>query len=238
VSTSPERFIKRTGGHVETRPIKGTRPRSADPEADLRLKRELSESRKDDAELSMIVDLMRNDLGRVCRAGSVAVAEHKRVESYQNVHHLVSVVSGEPVPGLGPGRLLKAAFPGGSITGCPRIRAMEIIDELEPTVRHVYTGSIGYLGWEENLDLSVAIRTAIHKGGRCWFSVGGGVVHDSVDQDEYQETLDKARTLTELLRKLEALKTPTLAPSKNTRGGVHPRPLPVTSPLLKGRGSG
>jgi para-aminobenzoate synthetase component 1 len=205
LSTSMERFLYRRGAYLETRPIKGTRPRGRTAAEDEALKRDLAQSPKDDAELSMIVDLMRNDLGRVCRAGSVAVAEHKRVESYQNVHHLVSVVSGELGPGVGPGRLLRAAFPGGSITGCPRIRAMEIIDELEPCVRHVYTGAIGYLGWGANLDLNVAIRTAIHQGGRCHFSVGGGVVHDSVDEDEYQETLHKARTLTELLKGLEGL---------------------------------
>jgi para-aminobenzoate synthetase component 1 len=205
LSTSMERFLFRRGRYLETRPIKGTRPRGRTPAEDEALKRELTLSPKDDAELSMIVDLLRNDLGRVCRAGSVAVAEHKRVESYQNVHHLISIISGELEPGVGPGRLLRAAFPGGSVTGCPRIRAMEIIDELEPNVRHVYTGAMGYLGWEDNLDLNVAIRTAIHKDGRCCFSAGGGVVHDSLEEDEYQETLHKARTLLDLLKGLEGL---------------------------------
>ncbi len=202
LSTSMERFLFRRGAYLETRPIKGTRPRGRTPAEDEALRRALAESPKDDAELSMIVDLLRNDLGRVCRRKSIRVARHKVVEGYQNVHHLVSTVTGELDPGVGPGRLLRAAFPGGSITGCPKIRAMEIIDELEPQVRHVYTGSMGYLGWHDNLDLSVAIRTAIHKEGRCHFAVGGGVVYDSDEEDEYQETLHKARTLFEVARGL------------------------------------
>jgi para-aminobenzoate synthetase component 1 len=151
----------------------------------------------------MIVDLLRNDLGRICRPRSVRVAEHKRLESYQNVHHLVSIVTGELREATGYGEILRATFPGGSITGCPKIRAMEIIDELEPQVRHVYTGAIGYLGWHENMDLNVAIRTALVREGMCSFSVGGGIVYDSEEQDEYQETLHKARTLFDVLENLE-----------------------------------
>lgn len=195
VSTSPERFLHRSGSRVETRPIKGTRPRGATPEQDRAFAQELLASPKDDAELSMIVDLMRNDLGRVCRGGSVRVAEHKRLETYPNVFHLVSVVEGMLGPGKDSVDLLKATFPGGSITGCPRIRAMEIIDELEPVRRHVYTGSIGYLGFHDTLDLSIAIRTAVIHRNRMVFSVGGGVVHDSDPAAEYEETLHKAKTL-------------------------------------------
>ncbi|MDD2901903.1 MAG: chorismate-binding protein, partial [Syntrophales bacterium] len=150
---------------------------------------------KDDAELSMIVDLLRNDLGKVCKARSVKVKEHKRLEAYQNVYHLVSIVTGKVRTGCSHVDILKATFPGGSITGCPKIRSMEIIDELEPHVRHVYTGAIGYLGLNRNLDLNVAIRTAIISNGMAHFSVGGGVVYDSDEVAEYEETLHKGRTL-------------------------------------------
>ena len=195
LSTSMERFVRRDGVELETRPIKGTRRRSANPIEDERLLSELVTSAKDDAELSMIVDLLRNDLGKLCIPGSVEVAEHKRIESYSNVHHLVSVVRGRLEPDTTNGRLIRALFPGGSITGCPKIRAMEIIDSLEPNVRHVYTGAIGYLGWHDNVDLSIAIRTAIVHGGKCHFGAGGGIVYDSREQNEYDETLDKAATL-------------------------------------------
>ena len=204
LSTSMERFLLRKGDCIETRPIKGTRKRGQTPEEDAALSRELVESTKDDAELSMIVDLLRNDLGRVCSARSIRVAEHKRLESYQNVHHLVSIVTGRLRAETTYGKLLAATFPGGSITGCPKIRAMEIIDELEPNVRHVYTGSIGYLGWHENLDLNIAIRTALIRKGTCYFSVGGGIVYDSCEEDEYQETLHKGRTLFQLIEKIGA----------------------------------
>jgi len=195
ISTSPERFLNRTGGHVETRPIKGTRPRGKTPAADRAFSEDLLQSAKDDAELSMIVDLMRNDLGRVCRGGSVRVVEHRRLEKYHNVFHLVSVVEGELMPDKDSVDLLRAAFPGGSITGCPRIRAMEIIDELEPVRRHVYTGSIGYLSFHDTMDLSIAIRTATVHQNRIFFSVGGGVVYDSDPADEFAETLHKGKTL-------------------------------------------
>lgn len=199
LSTSMERFLWRQGQQVETRPIKGTRPRGRTPEEDEAHRRELAESLKDDAELSMIVDLLRNDLGKVCRPRTVKVAEHKRLEAYQNVYHLVSIVTGELQSGTSHVELLRAAFPGGSITGCPKIRAMEIIDELEPHVRHVYTGAIGYLGLNRTLDLNVAIRTAIITRGRGYFAVGGGVVYDSDEAAEYEETLHKGRTLFRLL---------------------------------------
>jgi para-aminobenzoate synthetase component 1 len=156
----------------------------------------LTGSRKDDAELSMIVDLLRNDIGKVCAAGSVKVAQHKRLEAYQNVYHLVSVVEGELDEGYDSVDLIEAAFPGGSITGCPKVRAMEIIDELESCRRHVYCGSIGYLSFHDTMDLSIAIRTATILNDAMSFSVGGGIVFDSDPLMEYEETLHKGRTLT------------------------------------------
>lgn len=205
LSTSMERFLYRRGSCLETRPIKGTRPRGKTSEEDQSLREELLTSAKDDAELSMIVDLLRNDLGRVCRPKSIRVVAHKKLETYQNVHHLVSLVAGELGESVSYGKILRAAFPGGSITGCPKIRAMEIIDELEPHVRHVYTGAIGYLGGHGNMDLNVAIRTALVHGSCCYFSVGGGIVYDSNEEEEYQETLHKARTLLDLMEKLEKI---------------------------------
>jgi para-aminobenzoate synthetase component I len=199
VSTSPERFLELRNGRVETRPIKGTRARGKTPAEDDALRTELQESPKEDAELSMIVDLLRNDIGKVCRPGSVRVLEHKRLESYQNVYHLVSIVKGELDPGVDAVDLLRATFPGGSITGCPKIRAMEIIDELEPVRRHIYTGSIGYVGFDGTMDLSIAIRTATFTSGKAVFSVGGGIVFDSDPASEFEETLHKGRTLMEVL---------------------------------------
>jgi para-aminobenzoate synthetase component 1 len=199
VSTSPERFLKQVGNNIETRPIKGTRPRGKTESEDVSLRLELEKSQKDEAELSMIVDLLRNDLGKVCRAGSVNVAEHKRLEAYRNVYHLVSIIKGTLAENRDSIDVLRAAFPGGSITGCPKIRAMEIIDQLEPNRRHVYTGSIGYLSFHETMDLSIAIRTATIYNGKMRFSVGGGIVYDSDPMDEYNETLHKGKTLMETL---------------------------------------
>lgn len=199
VSTSPERFLKQEGNNIETRPIKGTRPRGKTESEDISLKLELEKSKKDESELSMIVDLLRNDLGKVCKAGSVRVAEHKRLEAYRNVYHLVSIVKGTLAENRDSIDLLRAAFPGGSITGCPKIRAMEIIDQLEPNRRHVYTGSIGYLSFHDTMDLSIAIRTATIYNGKMRFSVGGGIVYDSDPMDEYNETLHKGKTLMETL---------------------------------------
>jgi para-aminobenzoate synthetase component 1 len=199
LSTSPERFIFQDGPYVETRPIKGTRPRGNTILEDMALKRELAASTKDEAELSMIVDLLRNDLGKVCAPRSVRVSEHKRVEAYTNVFHLVSIVEGKLRTGCSQVDLIKAVFPGGSITGCPKIRAMEIIEELEPDVRSIYTGSIGYISAHDTMDLNIAIRTAVIKDGRLFFSVGGGIVYDSDEEEEYLETLHKARTLMEFL---------------------------------------
>ena len=200
ISTSPERFLKKCGKIVETRPIKGTRPRGKNSIEDKAFRDALLCSKKDNAELSMIVDLMRNDLGRVCNGGSVTVKEHKRLEAYENVFHLVSVVKGKLLPDKDTIDLIRATFPGGSITGCPRIRAMEIIDELEPCRRHIYTGSIGYISFHDTMDLSIAIRTATVFKNKLWFSVGGGVVFDSDPVDEYEETLHKGRSLMNILQ--------------------------------------
>jgi len=199
LSSSPERFLKVVGDRVETRPIKGTRPRGATPAEDRRLAAELLASIKDAAELTMIVDLERNDLGRVCDYGSVVVAEHKALEAYASVFHLVSTVEGRLHEGRDLVDLLKATFPGGSITGAPKIRSMEIIDELEPTQRSVYTGSIGYIGLDGTADLNIAIRTILVRGNRAFFQVGGGIVADSDPAAEYQETLDKGQRLFEAL---------------------------------------
>ncbi len=207
VSTSPERFIKQTGRTVEARPIKGTRPRGGTETEDENLKRELLDSKKDEAELSMIVDLLRNDIGKVCKAGSVKVTAHKTLESYKNVHHLVSYIEGEMEDTADSIDLIKAAFPGGSITGCPKIRAMEIIEEKEPVKRHIYTGSIGYIGFNGVMDLSIAIRTAVIYRDRIYFSAGGGIVYDSVPEEEYLETLHKARSFLRILSKHNVEKT-------------------------------
>jgi para-aminobenzoate synthetase component 1 len=195
VSTSPERFLLRSGRRVESRPIKGTRPRGKTPARDREMKAALIRSPKDDAELSMIVDLLRNDIGKVCAGGSVVVAQHKRLEAYQNVYHLVSVVEGMLGEDANSADLIRATFPGGSITGCPKIRSMEIIDELETDRRHVYTGAIGYISFHDTMDLSIAIRTATIVDDRLVFSVGGGIVYDSDPEDEYDETLHKGQTL-------------------------------------------
>jgi para-aminobenzoate synthetase component 1 len=203
VSTSPERFLTLKGNRVETRPIKGTKPRGKTAEEDEMFRSQLVNSKKDEAELSMIVDLMRNDIGKVCEASSVRVKEHKRLEAYENVYHLVSIVEGRLKKGFDETDLLKAAFPGGSITGCPKVRAMEIIDELEPNRRHVYTGSIGYIGFHRSMDLSIAIRTATICNNRIYFAFGGGVVYDSDPLDEYTETLHKGKTIMEALKKRE-----------------------------------
>ena len=191
LSLSPERFLECRDGQVETRPIKGTRPRGATPAEDRRLANALAASLKDRAENVMIVDLLRNDLGRVCRPGSVRVPTLCGPESYANVHHLVSVVTGELASGRTPLELLAAAFPGGSITGAPKVRAMQIIEELEPSRRSAYCGSLGYVDVRGRMDTSIAIRTAVADAGRLHLWGGGGLVADSEGEAEYQETLDK-----------------------------------------------
>jgi para-aminobenzoate synthetase component 1 len=193
-SASPERFLRVTpDGAVETRPIKGTRPRGGDAATDAAFGAELLASAKDRAENVMIVDLLRNDLSRVCAPGTVAVPELCVLERYATVQHLVSTVTGRLAPGRDALDLLAAAFPGGSITGAPKVRAMEIIAELEPVARGVYCGAIGYLSVTGAMDTSVAIRTAVLRDGVATFGAGGGVVADSDPDAEYRETLDKAR---------------------------------------------
>ena len=199
LSASPERFLRLDGRHVETRPIKGTRPRGAEPSADAALAAELQASEKDRAENVMIVDLLRNDLSRVCRAGTVRATELLRLESHPTVHHLVSVVEGTLENGRSAFDLLRAAFPGGSITGAPKLRAMQIIAELEPSRRSIYCGTIGYVSFAGDMDTSIVIRTLVVAGDRVWFQAGGGIVADSDPVAEYEETLDKARALVEAL---------------------------------------
>lgn len=196
-SASPELFLRLEGDRVVTRPIKGTRPRGRDAATDRALREELLASAKDRAELLMIVDLERNDLGRVCRTGTVTVPELRAVESHPRVHHLVATVEGRLAPGRGPVDVLRATFPGGSITGAPKRRAMEIIEELEPVRRGVYTGAIGFIGFDGSMELSIAIRTLVFRGGRVFLHVGGGVVADSDPLKEYEETLHKAAGLVE-----------------------------------------
>ncbi|MBI1174872.1 MAG: aminodeoxychorismate synthase component I [Sideroxydans sp.] len=197
---SPERFLQVRAGMVETRPIKGTRPRLADPLADARLAEDLRSHPKDRAENLMIVDLLRNDLGRSCVPGSVHVPELFAVESYANVHHLVSTVRGQLAPQQDALALLRNCFPGGSVTGAPKQRAMEIIEQLEPNRRGVYCGSIGYLGFDGSMDTNIAIRTVVYAGNEIRFWAGGGIVADSVMAEEYQETLDKAAAMLRLLQ--------------------------------------
>jgi para-aminobenzoate synthetase component 1 len=200
VSASPERFLKVQSDLVETRPVKGTRPRGRNPVEDERLSDELTHSAKDRAENLMIVDLERNDLGRVCRYGTVKVTELAILERFPTVFHLTSTVTGRLRRGKSNIDLLKATFPGGSITGAPKVRAMEIIDEIEPTRRSVYTGSIGYLGFNEDMDINIVIRTVLIKEGKAYFQVGGGIIYDSDAEAEYVETLDKARALIRALQ--------------------------------------
>ncbi|MFC1963836.1 aminodeoxychorismate synthase component I [Chloroflexota bacterium] len=195
VGASPERFLRVTGDEVETRPIKGTRSRGKTRQEDSYHARQLLSSLKDRAENVMIVDLERNDLGRVCRYGTVKVTELAVLETFPTVFHLTSTVVGQLREGKDRIDLLKATFPGGSITGAPKVRAMEIIDELEHTRRSVYTGSLGYLSFDGDMDLNIVIRTFLVKGDRVYFQVGGGIVYDSDPEAEYVETLDKARAL-------------------------------------------
>ncbi len=199
VGASPERFLKVKGDYVETRPIKGTRPRGKTAEEDKALAEGLMVSVKDRAENMMIVDLERNDIGRVCRYGTVKVTEMAILETYPTVFHLTSTVVGQLNEGKNRIDLLKATFPGGSITGAPKVRAIEIIDELEPTRRSVYTGSLGYMSFGGDMDLDIVIRTIIVKGGRAYFQVGGAIVYDSQPEAEYIETLDKGRALIQAL---------------------------------------
>ncbi|WP_315250211.1 aminodeoxychorismate synthase component I [Pseudomonas fragi] len=202
LSLSPERFVRVSHHQVETRPIKGTRPRGKNSAEDAANAAELLASAKDRAENLMIVDLLRNDLGRTCRTGSVRVPQLFTLESYPNVHHLVSSVVGELADGKDALDLIGDSFPGGSITGAPKIRAMQIIDELEPTRRSLYCGSLLYLDVRGEMDSSIAIRSLLVKDGRvsCWG--GGGIVADSDWQDEYQESITKVKVLLDTLQTL------------------------------------
>lgn len=199
LSSSPERLLLADGDRLETRPIKGTRPRGRTAAEDARLAAELRASAKDAAEHVMIVDLERNDLGRIAAVGSVAVPEFARLESYAQVHHLASSVVARRRPGVGLDATLRALLPGGSISGAPKIRALEIIDELEPTARGVYTGAIGYVSAHGRCDLNVAIRTITVAGGCAYAHAGGAIVHDSDAAAEYRETLAKARGMARAL---------------------------------------
>lgn len=199
VSSSPERFVRIKDRYIETRPIKGTCPRGNTPEEDIKNSQELLSSEKDKAELLMIVDLERNDLGKISKPGTVKVPELFHLETYPTVHHLVATVTGEINDDYDVIDCIKAIFPGGSITGAPKIRAMEIIDELEPTQRNIYTGSIGYIGFNGDVDLNIVIRTIVCKENKAYFQAGGGIVWDSDPELEYEETLHKAKALINVL---------------------------------------
>ena len=207
LSSSPERFLRYRQGTLETRPIKGTVRRRAGAGEDAAAAASLRQDPKQQAEHLMIVDLERSDLGRVCEPGSVAVPCLARVETYSHVHHLVSTVTGRARPGVGLRAALAACFPGGSVTGAPKVRAMEIIDELECTARGAYTGSIGYVSVGGGFDLNIAIRTLVAWEGRLYGHVGGGIVADSDPEAEWRETLDKARGMLAALRALAADRT-------------------------------
>lgn len=199
LSSSPERFLQVTGRHVETRPIKGTRPRSSDVLQDEANARDLQASLKDRAENLMIVDLLRNDIGKSCETGSVRADRMFALESFANVHHLVSTVTGKLEQDKTSIDMLKGCFPGGSITGAPKLRAMEIIEEIEPHRRGIYCGAIGYIGFNGNMDTNIAIRTAVYSDHEIRFWAGGGIVADSDIQKEYRETWDKASTMLNLM---------------------------------------
>jgi len=200
LSASPERFLKVEGGRVETKPIKGTRPRAGHARLDAELIEELRASGKDRAENLMIVDLLRNDLSKNCALGTVKVPKLFEVESYATVHHLVSTVTGELRAGCDAIGLLRGCFPGGSITGAPKLRAMQIIEELEPHRRGIYCGAIGYVGFDGGMDANIAIRTLVYSQGAIRFWAGGGIVADSKLEEEYQETFDKAAAMLRLLQ--------------------------------------
>ena len=199
LSNSPERFLSVQNKAVQTKPIKGTRPRSQDKVEDDALLEELINSKKDQSENVMIVDLLRNDISKNCSLGSVKVPTLFDIESYPNVHHMVSTVTGKLRDNRNAIDLLRGCFPGGSITGAPKLRSMEIIEELEPHRRGIYCGAIGYIANNGNMDTNIAIRTILHKNQRMYFYAGGGIVYDSQVQAEYQETFDKAAAIMKVL---------------------------------------
>ncbi|SHI89480.1 aminodeoxychorismate synthase, subunit I [Clostridium cavendishii DSM 21758] len=199
ISSSPERFVKIYDRKVETRPIKGTRPRGSTPHEDIRNKEELENSEKDKSELLMIVDLERNDLSKVCKNNTIKVTDLFKLETYATVFHLVSTITGMLKDDVTSVKCIRECFPGGSITGAPKIRAMEIIEELEGLKRNLYTGSIGYFDFRGNSDFNIVIRTIVKKDNKAYFGVGGGITIDSIEEDEYEETLDKAKALMKVL---------------------------------------
>ena len=199
ISSSPERFIQIKDRKAHTRPIKGTRPRGKDKKEDLLNKEALINSEKDKAELLMVVDLERNDFSKVCKPHTVKVTELFKLEEYATVFHLVSTIEGELKDQISEVKFIRECFPGGSITGTPKIRAMEIIEELEMLKRNIYTGCIGYFDFRGNSDFNIAIRTIIKKENKAYFGVGGGITYDSIEEDEYEETLDKAKALMKVL---------------------------------------
>lgn len=222
-SASPESFLRISGRHVRTRPIKGTRPRSADAQRDAQLAYELQSSPKELAELVMITDLLRNDLGQICEFGSVMVSDLARLERYPQVQHLVSTVEGVLCERFSHVQALAACFPGGSVTGTPKLRAMQIIDELEPVARGPYTGALGFIGFNRETHLSVGIRTAFRADGRLFFNVGAGIVADSDPAAEYEETMDKARGF------LEALSLKLATEGRFRKPDAERAPLPLLS---------
>ncbi|MBM3250392.1 MAG: aminodeoxychorismate synthase component I [Candidatus Omnitrophica bacterium] len=200
ISSSPERFLCQRNNLVSTRPMKGTRPRAESRDKDMRFRKELLASAKDKAELVMIVDLERNDLGKVCNYDSVRVKSLRELEEYRTVYQTTATVEGSLYKGKDRLDLLRACFPGGSITGCPKVRAMEIIEELEPNRRGIYTGSLGYLSFSGEMDFNILIRTILKKGRDIYFGAGGGIVADSVPEKEYAETLVKAKAMIEAIQ--------------------------------------
>jgi len=195
ISSSPERLVKVKSGQIETRPIAGTRPRNRDEKQDKALLDELINHPKERAEHIMLIDLERNDMGRICQPGSVEVDELMIVESYEHVHHIVSNIKGQLAEGVTPGEVIKAVFPGGTITGCPKVRCMEIIAELEGIGRGAYTGSLGYINHSGDMDLNILIRTIVMQGQKINFRTGAGIVYDSIPQNEVEETRHKAKGL-------------------------------------------
>lgn len=195
VGSSPEALVKLSNGLAQMRPIAGTRPRGADAAEDARLQEELLADPKENAEHVMLVDLARNDLGRVAKAGSVHVDPYRSIERYSHVMHIVSEVNGRLRDGLSCADVLRATFPAGTVSGAPKIRALEVIRELEPIKRNVYAGSIGYIGWHGDADTAIAIRTAVIQGGRLYVQAGAGIVHDSDPGKEWDETMNKGRAL-------------------------------------------
>ena len=195
VSSSPERLIESRRGVLQTRPIAGTRPRGASGITDIALSDELIAHPKERAEHIMLLDLERNDMSRVCEAGTVKVSEMMIVESYTHVHHIVSNVIGVLKKNIYPGDIIRAVFPGGTITGCPKVRCMEILAELEKVGRGAYTGSMGYIGRNGDLDLNILIRTLVCEGDQVTLRSGGGIVADSIPKKELEETRNKARGL-------------------------------------------